>query len=82
MPVVIPAADLGGFVTALFTASVPNPDHARTISDVLLWASLRGVDSHGVARVPRYLELLGSGEANAEPGSPSWTPPGRPARSR
>ena len=60
MPVVIPAAELGGFVTALLTESVPDPDHAKTISDVLLWASLRGVDSHGVARVPRYLELPGA----------------------
>src|SRR5882757_1811570 len=24
--------------------------------DVLLWANLRGVDSHGVVRVPRYIE--------------------------
>ena len=67
MPVVIPAGELGSFVTALLGASVSNPDHAKTISDVLLWASLRGVDSHGVARVPRYLELLDSGEANAAP---------------
>ncbi|WP_030442620.1 Ldh family oxidoreductase [Actinoplanes subtropicus] len=65
MPVVIPAADLAEFVTALFTEVVPDPGRARTISDVLVWASLRGVDSHGVARVPRYLELLASGEANA-----------------
>jgi len=67
MPVVIPAADLAGFVTALFTEAVADPGHARTISDVLLWASRRGVDSHGVARVPRYLELLASGEANTAP---------------
>ncbi|MFI5897915.1 Ldh family oxidoreductase [Actinoplanes sp. NPDC051513] len=67
MPVVIPAAELGEFVDALLGAKVPNPGHARTIRDVLLWASLRGVDSHGVARVPRYLELLDSGEANATP---------------
>ena len=67
MPVVIPAGELGEFVTALLGTAVPNPDHARTISEVLLWASLRGVDSHGVARVPRYLELLDSGEANATP---------------
>jgi ureidoglycolate dehydrogenase (NAD+) len=67
MPVVIPAAGLSGFVTALLTSAVPDPGHARTISDVLLWASLRGVDSHGVARVPRYLELLASGEANPTP---------------
>jgi ureidoglycolate dehydrogenase (NAD+) len=65
--VVIPAAELGDFVTALFTKSVSSPQHARTMSEVLLWASLRGVDSHGVARVPRYLELLDSGEANPAP---------------
>ena len=67
MPVVIPAGELGEFVTALLAKAVPDPDHAKTISDVLLWASLRGVDSHGVTRVPRYLELLDSGEANATP---------------
>src|SRR5882724_9817385 len=65
--VVIPAADLSGFVTALLTGSVADPEHARTIAEVLIWASLRGVDSHGVARVPRYLELLDSGEANTAP---------------
>ncbi|GIM89208.1 Ldh family oxidoreductase [Paractinoplanes toevensis] len=67
MPVVIPAPELRDFVTALFTSAVPDPAHAATITEVLLWASLRGVDSHGVARVPRYLELLDSGEANATP---------------
>jgi len=65
--VVIPAADLSGFVTALLTDAVAEPEHARTIGEVLIWASLRGVDSHGVARVPRYLELLESGEANKAP---------------
>ncbi|GAA3208548.1 Ldh family oxidoreductase [Actinocorallia longicatena] len=64
---VIPAAELTGFVTALFARSGVSDEHARTIGDVLVWASLRGVDSHGVARVPRYLELLDSGEANPTP---------------
>jgi ureidoglycolate dehydrogenase (NAD+) len=66
--VVIPAAELTAFVAELFTRSGTSPEHARTISEVLIWASVRGVDSHGVARVPRYLELLDSGEANAKPG--------------
>ncbi|HTJ31870.1 MAG TPA: Ldh family oxidoreductase [Dactylosporangium sp.] len=44
-----------------------SPAHAATIADVLLRAALRGVDSHGVARVPRHLELLESGEANRAP---------------
>lgn len=65
--VVLPAAALNDFVTTLFTRSGTSAEHARTISDVLVWASLRGVDSHGVSRVPRYLELLASGEANTTP---------------
>lgn len=67
-PKVLVAADeLTTFVTALFEGAGTSPAHARTISEVLIWAGLRGVDSHGVARVPRYLELLHSGEANATP---------------
>ncbi|GAA0469662.1 dehydrogenase [Paractinoplanes deccanensis] len=65
--VVVPAEELRSFTTALLAAAVKDPAHARTISEVLVWAALRGVDSHGVARVPRYLELLASGEANPAP---------------
>ena len=28
------------------------PEDANTEADVLLWANLRGVDSHGVLRIP------------------------------
>ncbi|MEV0616392.1 Ldh family oxidoreductase [Nonomuraea sp. NPDC050404] len=65
--VVIPAVGLTTLVTGLLTRSGVGPDHAATIADVLIWASLRGVDSHGMSRVPRYLELLEKGEANAKP---------------
>ncbi|MFL1461598.1 Ldh family oxidoreductase [Roseococcus sp. DSY-14] len=34
---------------------------------VLVWANARGVDSHGVLRIPRYLELLAKGEIKARP---------------
>ncbi|MDX6744170.1 Ldh family oxidoreductase [Actinocorallia sp. A-T 12471] len=66
--VVVPAADLTSFTAELFTRAGTSPEHAATIADVLIWAALRGVDSHGVSRVPRYLELLASGEANRDPG--------------
>jgi ureidoglycolate dehydrogenase (NAD+) len=65
--VIVPADDLRSFVTALFTSAGVSADHAATIAAVLTWASLRGVDSHGAFRVPRYLELLDSGEANPAP---------------
>ncbi|WP_328476638.1 Ldh family oxidoreductase [Actinoplanes sp. NBC_00393] len=70
--VLVPADELRAFTTALFTAAGVTPEHAATISDVLTWASLRGVDSHGASRVPRYLELLDSGEANRDP-SPAFS---------
>jgi ureidoglycolate dehydrogenase (NAD+) len=63
----VAAADLTTFATALFTAAGVSPANAATMSEVLIWAGVRGVDSHGVARVPRYLELLESGEANKSP---------------
>src|SRR5262249_33410557 len=42
-------------------------EYATVVADVLLWANLRGVDSHGVVRVPRYIEMFKSGEAKANP---------------
>ncbi len=36
--------------------------NARTAAEALVWANMRGIDSHGVSRVPRYLELFDSGE--------------------
>lgn len=66
--VVVPAEELTGFVTDLFARAGVRPEHARTLSEVLTWASLRGVDSHGASRVPRYLEMFESGVANRAPG--------------
>jgi LDH2 family malate/lactate/ureidoglycolate dehydrogenase len=38
--------------------------HAELVARSLLWAELRGVASHGVARLPTYVRWLGSGEMN------------------
>jgi len=37
------------------------------VAATLVWTSLRGVDSHGVARVPVYAERLRSGAINGRP---------------
>jgi ureidoglycolate dehydrogenase (NAD+) len=37
------------------------------MSASFVWASLRGVDSHGIGRAPRYLEMFDSGVANRTP---------------
>ena len=40
---------------------------ARTQADILVWANLHGVDSHGALRVPRYCAWLSSGVMNPQP---------------
>lgn len=34
---------------------------ARTVADVLAWADLRGIDSHGIAWLPRYVQFMDDG---------------------
>ena len=41
--------------------------NARTVADVLVWAELRGMGSHGVMRVPRYVEWMKRGDLNGQP---------------
>ncbi|MEU6271123.1 Ldh family oxidoreductase [Streptomyces populi] len=65
--VLVPAEDLRTFSAALLEKGGLGPEHARTTADVFVWAALRGVDSHGIARVPAYLDLLAKGVANADP---------------
>ncbi|WAP60023.1 Ldh family oxidoreductase [Streptomyces sp. S465] len=65
-PVRVRAEDLRTFSAALLEKGGLGPEQARTTADVFVWAALRGVDSHGVARVPAYLELLAKGVANAQ----------------
>ncbi|WP_035753214.1 Ldh family oxidoreductase [Parafrankia discariae] len=63
----VPDKTLRTLVSDIFVAAGTSREHADTVSDVLVWANLRGVDSHGVSRVPRYLELFDKGEANPRP---------------
>lgn len=58
---------LGGFVCDLFRAQGLSEADARWVAACLIQANLRGVDSHGVARVPVYLERLRRGVVAAKP---------------
>jgi ureidoglycolate dehydrogenase (NAD+) len=40
---------------------------AATVADSLVWTSLRGTDSHGIARIPIYVERLRGGALNPRP---------------
>ena len=47
---------LRDFTTEVFKrAGLPDND-AVTVADVLVWANLRGTDSHGVLRIAEYLK--------------------------
>ena len=61
----VPAAALTRFVVELLGAKGLFPEDAAIVADVLIWADLRGVSTHGVAWLARYLELLDLGEIDA-----------------
>src|SRR5579872_221492 len=61
--VVVSAEDLRGLVAGIFTARGARAADSDAVAEALVWANLRGVDSHGVSRVPRYLELFDKGES-------------------
>jgi L-2-hydroxycarboxylate dehydrogenase (NAD+) len=56
--VIIPSTRLQHFIREIFLRNGLSEKHAETASYALVKANLRGVDSHGVARVPMYCERL------------------------
>jgi len=61
------AQALNQFSKDLFVAKGVSDEHAQTMANALTWADLRGVDTHGISRVPMYFRLLDSKEMNAKP---------------
>ena len=59
--VLISADDLRTLTAGIFESRGVGPADAAAVADSLVWANLRGVDSHGVSRVPRYVELFDKG---------------------
>ena len=64
---VIPSTDLQRFASALFHAAGVAPPMADDWAKSLVWANLRGVDSHGVLRIPGYIERLNTKAINPAP---------------
>ncbi len=64
---VITEASLRKFTTDVFLAMGCSAAHAQLAADVLLKADLRGVDSHGVARLTGYVRLWEKKRINAQP---------------
>ena len=55
------------WVSRIFVSEGLPEDDARSVAKVLVWADLRGIDTHGVVRVPRYVDLLRAGDMNPRP---------------
>ena len=53
--------DLKAYAAALLQAGGYSAAHAERTADILVWANARGADSHGVLRIPRYLEMVAQG---------------------
>jgi ureidoglycolate dehydrogenase (NAD+) len=64
---VIQSADLARFASALFQATGVARAMADEWAKSLVWANLRGVDSHGVLRIPTYLPRLKRKTINPKP---------------
>src|SRR3954463_3277143 len=61
-----PAA-LRELVRGIFERHGMGAAHAALTTDVLVWADLRGMGTHGVMRVPQYVRFIGKGDLNPKP---------------
>ena len=55
------------FTRTVFVESGIPLEDAETVADVLIWANLRGIDSHGVLRIPGYVGMVDTGHINPQP---------------
>lgn len=63
----ISSGDLFDFTKAIFKKIGCSEQHAAIATTALLSADLRGIDSHGVARLGGYIRLWEAGRINATP---------------
>lgn len=61
---VLGAGPLYDFAVGILEAAGVASERARLVADVLLFANLRGVDSHGVQLLPYYVEQLEAGDVD------------------
>jgi LDH2 family malate/lactate/ureidoglycolate dehydrogenase len=63
-------ADMRATVEAVFTHYGMSAEHAKQSADVLLYADLRGYDTHGVSNMLRvYVDFFDKGKINP---TPAW----------
>lgn len=60
-------AELIEFATKIFEKTGMTHEDASVIGHDLIKANLRGIDSHGISRIPMYVERLSKGLVNPKP---------------
>ena len=65
--IIVDPGILRGFTAEIFAAAGMSRRDADIEADVLVWANLRGVDSHGVLRIPWYIKNVDDGVFNTQP---------------
>ena len=60
--IVVGHDELGRFIRDVLVTAGASAKDAATVAEGLVWANLRGVDGHGVSRLPRYLKIIERGE--------------------
>ncbi len=65
--VVVPHEAACNLASKIFEALDVPPDDAKQVAEGLVWADLRGIDSHGMIRIPSYVRRLEAGVVNPQP---------------
>jgi ureidoglycolate dehydrogenase (NAD+) len=66
-PITVAVDTLRDFATSVFSKLGAPPEDAAKVASVLVWANLRGVDSHGVQLIPWYIEATDIGHIKVKP---------------
>ena len=61
-PIAVGHGELARFIREVLAAKGASAADAASVADGLVWANLRGVDGHGIARLSSYLTLIERGE--------------------
>jgi len=62
--IVVGHQELARFISDALEASGASAADAAEVADGLMWANLRGVDGHGVSRLPSYLAMIKRGDVD------------------
>ena len=66
------SAELMQWTAEVLQAAGISPPHAATAAELLTRTSLRGIDSHGISRIPIYLQRIAAGEIKSSDPKAEW----------